>query len=472
MNGGSMKKDKKKKKNRNDKIQNKKKIQIDEKLEEINIIEIEKLKKKKKKFAWFFIIWICIFAVGLVKKTFQNDTFYTIEIGEVILNNGIDMLDHFSIHAGLAYTYPHWLYDLFIYICYMIGGYTGIHISTLLLWLAVLCIVFKLNIRISKNYSISAFATFICTLALAGFVTARAQLASFLIFAIQIYLMESFLQTGKKRNLIGLFILSWFICNVHVAVWPFYFILFLPYLVEYVASLILDKIKVKKENKLIKLIKNKFVTEKNSNIKWLFLTMLLSILTGLLTPIGDTPYTYMIHMTLSNAQEYVQEHQMLSWINSPFTIIILVETIVLSIISKIKIRDFFMIFGLAFMSVMAVRHVSLLALIGTICFARLFTMFFNDYSPTIDEKAINFISKKWFAVISFIVVIIATSLLLNFQLSQKFVDDKLYPVDAVKYIKENIDINEMRLFNEYNFGSYLLHHDIPFHLHLVLESLP
>ena len=50
--------------------------------------------------------------------------------------------------------------------------------------------------------------------------------------------------------------------------------------------------------------------------------------------------------------------------HSPFTIIILVETIVLSIISKIKLRDFFMIFGLAFMSVMAVRHVSFLALLG------------------------------------------------------------------------------------------------------------
>ena len=37
---------------------------------------------------------------------FQNDTFYTIKIGELIFNKGIDMQDHFTIH-NLPYTYPH-----------------------------------------------------------------------------------------------------------------------------------------------------------------------------------------------------------------------------------------------------------------------------------------------------------------------------------------------------------------------------
>lgn len=456
-----MKKRNKNKTERKEKVQAKQKIQIQKKLDKEKIIDEKKMKNKKNKFALFFLIWICILAVGLVRKSFQNDTFYTIEIGELIFNNGIDMLDHFSIHENLLYTYPHWLYDLFIYLCYMIGGYTAIHISTIVLLLIVIAIVFILNIKITNNYSISAFATLICTLALSGFATARAQLASFLIFALQIYFIEMFLKNGKKKYLLGLLLLSWLICNIHVAVWPFYFIVFLPYLAEYAISFITSKIKIKKENKFITFIKNKFVTEKNSNIKWLFGTMVLSIATGLLTPIGNTPYTYMINMTLSNAQEYVQEHQMLTWANSPFTIIIAIETLFLSIISKVKLRDFFMICGLVFMSIMSVRHISLLALVGTICFARLFSMFFENYEFNIDSKIINFISKKSVAIISFIIVIIASSLLVSHHLSEKFVDEETYPINVVKYIKENININEMRLFNEYNYGSYLLHHDIP-----------
>ena len=42
-----------------------------------------------------------------------------------------------------------------------------------------------------------------------------------------------------------------------------------------------------------------------------------------------------------------------------------------------------------------------------------------------------------------------------------FINEELYPVEATKYIKKNIDISKMKLFNDYNFGSYLLFNDIP-----------
>lgn len=53
---------------------------------------------KKKYFIVSFIILsiLCIITTPIV---FQNDTFYTIKIGKYILTNGIDMLDHFSIHT-------------------------------------------------------------------------------------------------------------------------------------------------------------------------------------------------------------------------------------------------------------------------------------------------------------------------------------------------------------------------------------
>ena len=64
------------------------------------------------------IICIIIFCFALTPKVLQNDTFYTIRIGESIVNNGIDMQDHFSWHKDLPYTYPHWAYDTGIYLIY------------------------------------------------------------------------------------------------------------------------------------------------------------------------------------------------------------------------------------------------------------------------------------------------------------------------------------------------------------------
>ena len=59
------------------------------------------------------IILIAIFCFAISPITLQNDTFYTIKIGEHIINNGIDMHDPFSYH-DISYTYPHWLYDVCI----------------------------------------------------------------------------------------------------------------------------------------------------------------------------------------------------------------------------------------------------------------------------------------------------------------------------------------------------------------------
>ena len=158
-----------------------------------------------KKFKKLFIIWIAIFALALVKKTFQNDTFYTIKIGELILKNGIDMLDHFSYHINLAYTYPHWLYDVFIYTIYKDFGYAGIYISTVILLIILLMMIFKTNLLTCKNnYLMAAISVIVGGLAISGFATARAQLVSFIIFAIQIYFIEKFLKNGKKEYLIGL----------------------------------------------------------------------------------------------------------------------------------------------------------------------------------------------------------------------------------------------------------------------------
>ena len=412
-----------------------------------------------KKYRYIFIIWICILAIAVVRKSFQNDTFYTIKIGELIMNNGIDMMDHFSIHT-LPYTYPHWLYDVFIYGIFKLGGYNGIYISTIILFIILLLFGYKLNRQICHNELMAGFTSFICVLAISSFVTARAQLVSYILFLMEIYFIESFLEKGNKKKLIGLVLVSILLCNMHVAVWPFYFILYLPYLAEYIISKLSKKIKIKKENKFTKYLKEQIVLEDNPNIKYLFITMIISILTGLFTPLGDTPYTYLIKTMMGNSQKYIQEHQMMDWKSSPFTLIIAGETIFLAFFSKVKLRDLFMICGLILMNIVSIRHMALLALIGTVCFGRIFSMFIEKYKFK-EEIIINILKKRITIILSFIFVIGIFILLFKVTNNNGYISPEVFPVEATKYIKENIDIDNMRLYNDYNFGSYLILNDIP-----------
>ena len=417
-----------------------------------------KVNINKKKMFYILLIWIFIFALGLITKTFQNDTFYTIKIGKSILDNGIDMLDHFSFH-GLSYTYPHWLYDVFIYLIYNFSGFMGIYVSTIVLLLILLFVVFKCCYKITDSLSISFFATIMCALAVSGFITARAQSITYILFALEILFIEEFLKTNKKRYGIGLVLISLIICNVHVAVWPFYFILFLPYIAEWLVSVILKKIK--SHNKVLTYLKKKFIISDDINIKSLIIIMFLGLLMGFLTPLGDTPYTYLIKTMMGNSQKYIAEHQMLTLKDGVFAIIIVVETLFLAFFSKIKLRDLFLVLGVSLMAVFSIRHMGFVAIFGSICFARTFSLFMEMFGFDVDEKILKFLSKKSVMIISFVLVITLSIIMLNYQNSKLLIDEELYPTKAVSYIKENIDYQNVHIYNEYTFGSYLLLNDIP-----------
>ena len=42
-----------------------------------------------------------------------------------------------------------------------------------------------------------------------------------------------------------------------------------------------------------------------------------------------------------------------------------------------------------------------------------------------------------------------------------YINDQKYPVRAVKFIEKNLDIENIRLYNGYNYGSYLIYKNIP-----------
>lgn len=155
-------------------------------------------KKTKMKFNVLAIICIIVFAFALAPKTLQNDTFYTISIGKHIMENGIDRVDPFS-WSDLKYTYPHWLYDVEIYLIYNIGGMTGIYISTIILSMILGIMLYVTNLKINKNNLFSFVLTMGVMFMMKDFLAARAQLVTFILFVTEILFIECFLETKKKR---------------------------------------------------------------------------------------------------------------------------------------------------------------------------------------------------------------------------------------------------------------------------------
>ena len=410
--------------------------------------------KKNKKFEIIAIILIILFAISISPKTLQNDTFYSIKIGELIVKNkSIDMMDHFSWHQNMKYTYPHWLSDVIIYLVYNIGGFLGIYISTCI-FAAILGIVFfVVNEKINKNQILSFFITVLCIYMLKNFITARAQLVTYILFILEIYNIEKILKTGKKRYGIFLIIISVLIANLHVAVWPFGFILYLPYIAEHIIACFIKK----NENSKIRI---------NKNIKILIFFMICSALSGIITPLGTTPYTYLIKTMRGTTTHFILEHMPMTLINHIDIICVLIVLFGILIFTdaQIKLSDLFMLGGLIIMMLYSGRQRSIFIIIGLICVNRIITDFCKKHGNNLEIKNIESAMER-LLVISIILCFIIIDIYFVFERrNDNFIDDNTYPVEMSEYILEyfkNSEFSNVRIFNEYNYGSYLLYRGIP-----------
>ena len=451
-------------------------------------------------FGIIFIIIIGFFSFSVAPKTLQNDTYYTVSIGNLIMENGIDMKDHFSWHENLPYTYPHWLYDVFISVIYNIGNWQGIYILVCAMSIILGLSIYIVNKKLNKNQIISFALTIGAMYLLKDYIAARAQLATFIIYIWVIYFIEKFIENPKKIGYgIAIILSSILIANLHVAVWPFIFVISLPYIAEYIICLLTDNIiyqkmtilhkkhllkKYKEDEKKLEEIneelnqiylkneKIKNVREKeepykikmklNKNVKWLILVMAICALTGFLTPLGTTPYTYLVKTMQGNTVENINEHLPLTLINNIPIMCTLVIALSLLIFTKTKIRltDLFMLGGLTYLMFASKRQTSMFVLIGSIILSRMIIDAIKIYSKESGKWIVN----ELIAIMGIIVVGIALFYGIKFTEKKKnndYVNKSSYPVEAADWILENLDVNNIRLFNEYNYGSYLLYKGIP-----------
>lgn len=411
--------------------------------------------KKKKTLIIASVIMIIMLCAAFTVKTFQNDTFYTVKVGEAILEHGIDMKDHFSWHE-LSYTYPHWLFDIIIYKIHEIGGLNTLYITNILVFMVIGISFYFINLKRNKSYFLSLLFSILAVIMLARFITMRAQLLTYLLFLLEIFFIEQFLDKGKKGYIAGLFIICILVANLHGAVWPFYFILMLPYLFEYVVAVINDKIKNKPQ---LGVFVSRIELPKNKHIKTLFLVFVISLVLGLLTPIGDVPYTYFIKIMQGTTMEYIEEHKALVLVQNLFVVGYIAIMLIPLIFTKVKIRlsDLAMMGGLLLMSFLSIRHIAFLGIIGMFYLCRLIC----NIGKINGKKALDF-ELPFYGIFIVTVTIIGTSIFVyNVNFKADFIDENTYPVAMVEYMKENLDMENVRLYNEYDFGSYLIYEDIP-----------
>lgn len=405
---------------------------------------------KKRNYAFYFLVLVAFLSLTiiLVARTFQNDTFYTVKIGEAITKYGIDMKDHFSWIPNLMYTYPHWLYDLIMYLLYSLGGFNALYISTLVLGFVLLLLMYYLCNKITDNKIISFTLSFVFGIMLHGYITARAQLVSYILLLIILYSLEKLRSSKNKKYIIYIFISSLLISNMHLAVWPFIFVLFLPFIVQDIVYLIVKKYNLK--------FVNKFNIEiEKSSLKITLKGLFVVFITGFLTPNFLVPFTYLFNTYQGVSTEFISEHLPItfSYKSEFYLFLLLFLVLILFKKTKIKLRDLFLICGLILLTFMSRRSVALFFVLSIFSFGRL-----CNYKLEILE---NVIYSKLFTGVLITFFLVVSVFIFKYQENRSYVDQKKYPVTAADYIINNLDYKNIKIYNGYDFGSYLLYRGIP-----------
>lgn len=406
--------------------------------------------KKKKVFFNIFVIviFICI-SIILTSKSLQNDTFYTIKVGESITKYGVDMKEHFSWISNLSYTYPHWLYDTLIYLIFSVAGFRGIYISTIVLAFVLLFTMYFTAKTLSKNSYLSFAVTSIFFYTLGWFITARAQMISYILLLLVLYSIKQLRENNNKRYYLYIFLCSLLIANTHLAVWPIIFILYLPFIVSDIFYILNKKYK-------FKFLENYNLIIEKSSLKKLGICILLTLITGFITPNFLVPFTYLYYQLIGGSTNFISEHLPITIKSVPFVFIFvfLFAILLWNKKTKIKLSDFFLLCGLILMSFLSYRNYSLL-------------MILSIYSVVdILKNHLNFDLKLLFNNVTFITTIgvffmCLTFMIIKYNSKIPYYQNGDYPVNATEYIISNLDYKNIHLYNGYEYGSYLIYKGVP-----------
>ena len=411
---------------------------------------------KNKKLYIVFSMLLIVIILMTVTKEMQNDTFFTIATGKHILQDGYDNVDHLTWHENLGFYKLRWAFDVTIAFIYNTFGFAGIYAFVVLITCLTAFSLFNILLKQKNNIVLSFIATAISMLLMTSnwAFTARGQIISYLLLLLEIYFIEKMISTKQKRYYIIFFIISVLIVNFHASVWYMTVILILPYLAEAIMYRLM-------KNKNLE--KSKIILEPIS-IKMLIIAILCFALGSFISPIGTYTYTYMFKVIGGISSTFISELQQTDIISSIGMILglIVIDILMLATKSKMKLSDILLFFGLYFMAILARRNQAFLYLIGTIPVVRLITNFFETYdTENILEKVNNFFSKNWVLGCTTIVIVIGLSSSMVTRIREKYVNEKKYPVGAVNFIKENLDYKNLRIYNSFNYGSYLELSGIP-----------
>ncbi len=383
-----------------------------------------------------FFLLIILLCYGFFYPVMQNDTYWILNIGRYISQFGFPTIDPFTIHEGLSVSIQQWLSTLLFYFAHEAMGTFGIFLFTAIVYIASCFMMYQICKLVSlRNVPMAQVLTLTFCILTSVLIQPRPQIFSQLIFLLEIYFLEKYISEKRMRFLAWVVLLSILLVNLHAAMWPLFFILMLPYILDGIAK-----------------------------IKWahgygalpLVITMVLSFAAGLCNPYGSANMFYLFG---SYGVDLINEniHEMSTPdFKSPLGLVVFILIIGIVIIIKSKgkscLRHVLLLAGTFLMGLSSIRSLSI-TFMGTMLFVAYYLKDNHSLGAVFSDvrkRMVNYVA------IFFIVIAMIAIKQMNFHEQARIFE----PKGAVDYISLHVDISSMRLLNDFESGGFIEYHGI------------
>jgi hypothetical protein len=410
-----------------------------------------------------FIALLAVFVIA-VQPSVDTDSWWHLRSGEWILENKqILTSDPFSLtRQGQPWIYPGWLSQIALFSVFNIFGYAGLDIFTGLMVLIAFAFLWK---TLEGKDLLRAFVLLLAAATSALYWSARPQIFTLVLASACLFLLEG-ARKGKLKRLwiLPLLITLW--VNMHGGFIVGYILIgiyFSAEVIEVFISVILYRRRIQDEWQNRKRLLSILVS-----------VGAISILTGMINPHGPAILLYPFQtVSIGILQDYIAEWQSPNFHAlevQPFIILLFLTLLALGISNKKRSASELLLISIfGYMSLVAVRNVSLFALVAapTVCRhlqAGLNPLFERVKSKKdFPEKLANSINVIIAVLLTFIgLVRVVTQL--GSEINLDAINQQI-PLKAFEFIEDENPAG--RLFNSYNWGGYVIWALYPDHLSFV-----
>jgi hypothetical protein len=391
---------------------------------------------KKSRLTLLLVLFIpCCFVLF---RALDNDIWFLLNHGRYVLENGIPHIEPFTIHQDFHFVMQQWLSAVMFWLAYSSFGAFGVQFVVMLCFGILIIIIYKLCIMVSNdNFLISFTISFFVSIVFVLFMVSRPFALTAPLLAFELYLLERYVLTNKRKYIFFLPVISVLLINLQAAMWPMLLILTLPYIVESFD------------------FKIGSFTNKGFNKRWLFVSVFLSLLAGLLNPYGFEAMLY-----LFNSYGYEQINSGVSEMN-PVNIntglgkiaifcIAIVPVVYCSYKKgKIKLRYILLTLGTAYMTMSSYRNLYLFA----ICSYFPLAAYLRDIQPPSKKSEDKGSMRFRKILIVLIVALLPFAFLATYESSKQERREIELLNNTIDYILAKEEAGDVVLYTGYNEGN-------------------